>query len=436
MVQMHGFIAISLLALTLGCGSVVPTPAADAGVCGAALVDDELACKFDQGTFVDTEWAGNHIQLEPGRTNGSYTSRVFDLGESDSGWASLAWTARAPYGKPLPDNASSERAYTEGGIDMTGNVLLLHLDQDELGNGRQVVDASGRDNHAVMVTSGEIVRRVPGRFQGALDDTASTYTYVDVGTAADLDFGTEDFTWALWARSTEDCSGNKVYLGIEDAGADRTHLWLGCAASTNSNCPDGPAGGRAAGTFRSDHGAADGSGFCGVSRIDDGAWHHLALVKQGHPDSFLRLYVDGVLEFESSATFVAPLSFLDAPELAVGAFSRGTYQASGAFDEVAVWRRALGSGEISALYRRGALRLSFQVRTCDDADCSGTSRFVGPAADTAAFFVEPPATLEPGAPVPIGDDVRGRHLQYRAYFESDIANLSPALEAVVLAPSP
>lgn len=433
--QMHGIIFISSLALVVGCGTVT-TPVTDAAACGAGLADDELACEFDQGVFVDTEWAGNHIQLEPGRTNGSYTSRVFDQGEGGSGWSSLAWTARAPYGKPLPDNGGAERGYAEGGIDMTGNVLLLHLDEDELGNGRQVTDASGRNNHAVMVTSGEIVRGVPGPFQGALNDTASTYTYIDLATAADLDFGTDDFTWALWARSTEDCSGNKVYMGVEDAGTEGTHLWLGCGASTNSNCPDGPAGGRAAGTFLSDHTVDDGSGFCGVTRIDDGAWHHLALVKQGHPESVLRLYVDGVLELETSASFVAPLSFQNAPEFAVGAFSGGTYQASGAFDEVAVWRRALDPDEIAALYRRGVMRLSFQVRICADVGCSGTSRFVGPAADTAAFFVEPPTALEPGAPVPIGGDVRGRHLQYRAYFESDVANMSPALEAVLLTPAP
>jgi hypothetical protein len=251
---------------------------------------------------------------------------------------------------------------------------------------------------------------------------------------SELQFGESDFTWALWVKTAEDCAGNKVHLGVEDDGADRTHLWLGCAVNDVPwvACPDGPAGGRAAGYFTSISSGTDGGGYCGRTVINDGAWHHLVVTKSGHASAALTLYVDGEVDVVGTYAFTAPFQFFDSPELAVGAFSRDTYQAVGVFDEVAIWLRALDPAEIQALYRRGALRLSMRARLCADLACSENPAFGGPGGDPNAALWDPPGSLVPGAALGLGDLPRARFFQYRARFESDVAGKSPALAAVTV----
>ena len=50
-----------------------------------------------------------------------------------------------------------------------------------------------------------------------------------------------------------------------------------------------------------------------------------------------------------------------------GPYGATTQYFSGDLDEVAVYSRTLSAAEITDHYLRGALRLSFQVRSCDDA---------------------------------------------------------------------
>lgn len=403
------------------------------------FTDDELAGEFGEGTFNGAAWTGSRVELASGSSAGELTSRVLDAGSTSAAWQALSWTPGGPYGKALPDQGATEAGYEQGSADMRDNVLLLHLDGGgPLEDFDEVLDSSGRFNDATVSSfGGEKLPLVPGRFGQAIEDTSGTYLYVDTALTDDFQLGTSDFTWALWVRTTESCVSNRVYLGVEDVGVDRAHLWLGCTDGLlNMNCPSGDAGGRAGGTFRSQHDADDGGNLCGQTRINDGAWHHLAVVKEGHPNATLTLYVDGEEEDVTAGIFVAPIELFDAPELAIGAFSTGTYQASGAFDEVAIWRRALASNEVRSLHRRGVFRLSLQVRTCDDAACVQGGAFAGPGLDGAAWFVEPASALGPGTPVALDGVPLARFLQYKARLESDVAGLSPGLLSVSVTARP
>jgi hypothetical protein len=407
-----------------------------------SFTDDELAGEFGEGTFASTAWTGDRVALEPGTSSGEFQSRIFDAGSAQAVWQRLAWTPVAPYGKPLLDGGIKETGYAEGGIDMSGNVLLLHFEgTGSLANGQTTPDASGLGNDAIadVEVGGELLF-TEGRFGQGIDDDPDTYLYVDLSDpqkAPHFQFGTEDFTWALWMKSGSNCAtNNRVFLGVEDDGFDRVHLWLGCTDPLNNgSCGQGENGGRAGGTFRSRHGAADGGSLCGESQINDDNWHHLAVVKAGHPDALLSLYVDGELEDTNDVTFIEALDFFDGPELAIGAFSNGTYTTSGNFDEVAIWRRALSAGEIRALHRRGAFRLAFQVRSCADAGCTLASMFAGPGQDSAAWFVDPPAASAAGTEMPLGG-LAAQFLQYRVMFESDLQDESPGLRAVTVTATP
>lgn len=430
-------LAIALIVSAAGCGEVIegedPIP-------GDRITDDSFD-GFAAGTFLETEWAGDHVQLAADEVSGEYLSQIIDAGSEGAKLAALSWLTREPHGKPLPGDGARESGYSAGNIDMTDNVLLLRLDEpDAMGDGQTLADASGRGNHAVVASADDVLRPEIGLFDGALNDSVATHAFVDLEKTRDFDFGTGDFTWALWSRSTQDCTGNKVYMGGDGEGLERVHLWLGCADSeANSACSARPGepGGRAAGFFRATHNlGGDGAGFCGTTRINDGQWHHLAIVKSGHsPTSTLTLYVDGKVEMTlDDVTFDKELTFLDRPNFTFGEFTTGDgrYQAAASFDEIAVWRRALSGDEIAGLHRRGALRLRFQVRVCSDPSCATPSSFLGPKLDPNAFFIDRAGPRSDGEISNAVDDTSGRYFQYRALFDSDIPGASAFLDAVTL----
>lgn len=407
--------------------------ATSAGVGGGHVFfeDDDLDGEFGAGTFEGTEYSQETAVQLAGVASGTFTSRVFDAG-SPATWLSLGWTPRGPYSKPLPNDGVAE-SYDQGAADMNENVLLLHMDgAGSVNAGDKLLDGSGLGYYATAAGSSFLF--TDGRFGQAIADTAGNYVYVSTGVSPALAFGTADFTWSLWVRTVEDCGGNKVHLGVDDGDADTPHLWLGCTDSGESSCPPGAAGGRAGGTFKSNHNTGDTKMLCGTSRINDGAWHHLAVVKKGQPNVTMTLYVDGVAEDTAQTTWASPIQYTTSPQFAFGAFSEGTYQAEGTFDEVAIWRRALSAAEVAAIHRRAALRVGFQVRGCASEGCADAPKFVGPGSDPARVYVAPPV---PGSFAQVSLDAvtesgekEARYLQYRVLFESDALPAVPGLWTV------
>ena len=140
---------------------------------------------------------------------------------------------------------------------------------------------------------------------------------------------------------------------------------------------------------------------------------------------------DGQLEDVRDAPFDEPLSFVDNPDLTIGAFVGGSFPASGSFDEVAVWRRALDDDELRALWLRGMRRLGLQVRTCEQPDCGDDPPFFG---DTQGPFVD---TVQDG-PQTSFDFGPSRYLQYSVEMgmEAAASNETPRLLSVTVGASP
>ena len=92
---------------------------------------DYISNDFNQGSYDNTFYSAENgaLAIATG-TEGSFTSRIFDAEEVVS-WSSLAWQPVAPYGKNLPAGNVRETVYESGNINMEGNVLLLHLDEQE-----------------------------------------------------------------------------------------------------------------------------------------------------------------------------------------------------------------------------------------------------------------------------------------------------------------
>ncbi|HEU4406408.1 MAG TPA: LamG domain-containing protein [Polyangiaceae bacterium] len=405
---------------------------------GLAFSDRGLEGGFGAGTFDGSAWDGDHVALGAGRGAGRFVSRVFDAG-GPAAWSSIAWEPGAPYRKPLPGSGGEDAPYRQGRASMAANVLLLHFDETSGGATKLApVDASGEGHEVVVAGAGAAA---PGPFGLSLDDELGGYVFARIDAASGLNFGTSDFTWALWVKTTQPCpsesapSGNRVHLGAEDEGFPRTHLWLGCTSS--AGCPGADGTGRAGGTFCTSSEGDACVNYCGRTVINDGAWHHVAVVKRGHFPGALRLFVDGAPDLGAGDrvfTFSAPLDFEPGVEFAVGGFSRGTFPAAGAFDEVAVFRRALGDDELGALYRRGALGLGLRVRVCARPDCSD-AEFVGPAGPASAY-VDAAEGRAPTSPTELRGLPPGRYFQYEASLESTAPGASPELYAVEIVASP
>ncbi len=405
---------------------------------GMSFTDDELDGEFGAGFFEGTEWDDDRVRLSAGVPNGTFLSRVFDAG-SDATWTSLSWAPNGPYGKPLPDLGTSESGYPQGAADMTGNALLLHFDgEGTVAHGELLTESSGfgLSPEVWHVTQGTM-SFVPGMFGSAIATTLDDHLFIAVEPGSSLDFGTDDFSWALWVNTTFVCDAVRTWMGIENAA--RVHLWLGCKNLAASTCCTAPTGTQAGGTFISSMG--DSTCYCGVKAVDDGAWHHVAMVKRGHQTATIEVYIDGALDSSKVTSFTLPMDFPEATRFTLGAFDfyppagdPPLHQTEALLDDVAVWTRGLDAAEIAGLARRGRLSMPFQVRVCTEADCADGPSFVGPDGTANTFFEDD------GVAAPVQQELtslpRGRYFQYAVVLDSRMAGETPALHSVTVVASP
>jgi len=397
-----------------------------------SFTDDALAGEFGEGELTGIVWKDDHLELDGG-ASGVFVSRTFDAG-ADARWMTLAYSGPAPYGKALRDDGLPDSGYGEAGANLTELIVLFHLDPGgSLRDGATVADASGKQNDAFVVNAARpALVYDDGMFGGGIAFAGGNYVYVPVDSTSDLQLGTSDFTWAYWMKTADDCDRHNVHIGTEGTAAPRTHLWVGCAADLDT-CPSQP--GRIGGALLSDQDNLDGVIFCGESAVNDGGWHHVALVKKGHASSEVSVFVDGLLDASWPAAFTHTLQFEAGTPFSVGAFKEAIDPTTGLLDEVAIFKRALEPQEIAALHTRGAARLRFQVRTCQMPSCADAPDFVGPGADSASYWIEP-SDVARGAPFALEPEPNGRYLQYRALFDSTSPGISPALQAVTITATP
>ncbi len=390
-----------------------------------SFTDDEWDDEFAAGTIDGLTWDGDSVRLARGFDAGMLTSRAFDARQS-AAWATLAWWARGPYGKPLPGGGAVEAGYAEDGVDMQGNMLLLRLDESgALASGDVTPDASGLGHDAVVIGLGW--NGAPGRFDAALASSQGGRLLVD---PTDFAFGQGDFSWGLWVRLDDDCSGGSALIAHDGAGATLSaNVWLACLEPQSLGACSGSQGGRAVFSVSTTQSSSNGGYACGTADIQDGQWHHVVATKQGHASATLRVYVDGVLDSQAEAMLDSPLVFANDVELAIGAHPGGSFATEGTFDEVGIWSRALDAGDVAAMYRRGVLRLELLTRACDEPDCADDPPFEGPAGDGEPLL-DPGDALAPGTVHPLM--LAGQVFQYRARFERLAPGPSPGLDAVTV----
>lgn len=382
--------------------------------------NDNTATGFSGGTHSNTQWdaANSWVELDAtGQTSGSgnFTSRIIDAGGS-AAWTTLAWTPRYPYFKELPDSVGADSGYATGTLNMTGNLGLWHMNEASWnGAANEVVDSSGSGSNCVRQGSASVT--TTGKFSnaGAFDGTTDSLSCGNAASLANL----ATFTYAAWIKpldiTTNGFSGilgkydfyNFGGMFVDNTGAFNGYReYLTTSALSASN----------------------------ASVVSVGNWYHTVMTYNESGDRKIHLYLNGAeLSYVTQTASVGTMRDDSNLNLTISnATANRTF--NGIIDEVAVFNRVLGDDEIMNMYKRGALRLKYQVRSCAQSNCSD-GIFIGPDGTTSAYYSET-TTSTVGLPsktlVDIGNN---RYFQYKAFYETDNASYTPELSSVAISPT-
>lgn len=176
-------------------------------------------------------------------------------------------------------------------------------------------------------------------FDGSLD-------YITVPDDTSLDFGTGEFSVALWVRFNDLESGSNGIIHKDNYTGSATYNgWLlnicnGCSQPGVGIEVRNIVGGV----------GPDISARLAISNFSVGSWYHIGATRGG---GLVRLYVNGVLS--ASAVEGTPINVSNNIDLRMGSLSPAAPQfMNGSLDEVQVWNRALLASEMAAIHTAGA----------------------------------------------------------------------------------
>ena len=338
----------------------------------------------------------------------SFESRVMKKTDGVGAWSLLSWLPYRPTGKALPDYGGVEAEYPADGLDMSGNVLLWHLDE----NGSPFQDTSGKGNDGTCPDDSHCPQaRSDGRLANAVrfdgDDDYIIANPVE-------EFPANEITAMFWVRD-EDLDKEESYISYATV-AHANEFWIFGKADYGGN-------------IAVIIGNGGRSGDTGVN-VADGAWHHVAVTWRSF-DGRLEIYKDG--QPADTRTLRQGYSLIGGGAVVlgqdqdrVGGGFDSAQALKGSLDEVAIFNRVLSADEIQAAYLRGALQMQFQVRTCYKMECPSRA-FQGPYGDRATYYSDKSGNdLTPPAQA-IGQTDR-TYIQYRVYLGTYDTNYLPALQ--------
>jgi len=304
---------------------------------------------------------------------GTYTSEVFNLGASGT-ITNFSWTPDLPYFKELASSTEAVANYVDlvdssgasGDNDLNDN-LILHLRMNEsswTADSADALDSSGLGNH--FTVKGDAAINSNGKF-ASTGEFQGTNDYLVLSDDDDFDFAS-GFTISQWVKPSSTDVNERIFYRYDAASADGYFLSLNPTGS-------------GIWVFAV---LVSGAGSVAVTSDSPptGNWQHIVGVRED--DGTIKLYIDGKLQ---TVTGSQPGAIDSSGDIFIGVDWSISLDYTGLVDETAVWSRALAADEIRQLYQRGANRVKFQVRSCDDAACSGES-WIGPDNSSSTYFTE------------------------------------------------
>lgn len=370
----------------------------------------------DELSFWSTDLRAADVQViyerQAALHSGSFTVPVMNMGSSVA-WSSLKTVNSLPFGKEIPNAAATETATDYADVELglkTGLVGLWHFNGNA-NDGSTLAQAANAQN----------ITYSTGRFGQAAKFNGTT-SFVDVTLNAGLN--RENMSFSLWFKTTTTGDAKLIWIS---GGLTPLQL-LGGKLRTVLQAP-----------------------ALGNTLVNDDQWHHV--VYTAVVGSNPKVYLDGVHQAEISPGFEDGLG-LTGTTLRFGAeewMGNPSSQYTGMIDEAAAWSRTLTQAEVTQLYRRGAARLKYQVRSCATAACTGIS-WQGPNGGPQTYFSEANNIATPSDATSavkstalnltftdftsLGAVISNNpYFQYRIIFESDDAGLMPDVSSVEIGPT-
>lgn len=348
------------------------------------------------------------LNITSGQTSGAYTSDIKDAFVSTT-WSTIAWTPNRPTGKALPNSGATETGYPAGNVNMNGNVLLMHLDENV--GSTTFVDSSGSNNGGTCSGGGCPTAGAVGKFGNAMSFNGSAKT-VSVNDSNSLDVGIG--TWSAWVYPTS-FSDHAYHTIIAKAYA--TAYWFGLYA--NSGRIQLWAG--------------------GAANISTGsvALNKWSLVTATWDGAVVKFYINGVLDSTVNQTGQPKTNnsiVHIGSDYSVGEAGGLDYYFTGNMDEISIYNRVFSVTEISDHYKRGALSMKYQLRSCASSNCSDGT-FIGPDGTASSYYSESNNTTNSIPSFSITNLANNRYLQYKAFLGTVDSSLTPELKSVIISGS-
>jgi len=321
----------------------------------ASTFIDNSQSNFNSGTYNWTFYnSSGFVQLNSSRLNGTFFSQIFNAG-GPSQWNNISWVSNA-IGE-LPSNQITETSFGSGNINMTGNVLLLHFNNDSAygENATRVYDFSGNGNNGTVYSGA--TWNSSGKINGCYQFNGVN-GYINVTPITNLNLSDKNYTISLWIWDDAAYATIGTYHRIISWYDGQKNIQVGLGQ--NNVAPNR--------MFYITNGNANADAMT-AGDVSAG-WHHVVAVKNGTNFS---IYLDGLLSVGAAYTRNDIGLETIQNSLFIGQRGNGAGYVNGIIDEVAIWNRSLDAKEILNIYKRGALRLNLSVQSCDDATCSGES---------------------------------------------------------------
>lgn len=355
-----------------------------------------MQADFDSGNYTNTTFnsTSSAIILAAGNRTGTYLSPALNA-SGLARWLNFSWWENAPYGEEMPRNRTVEQV--PGGANMSSNTLLFHFNNDS-GFGESTTrfyDFSGLGNNG-SCSGTACPAQVPGILRRA-SSFDGTNDYITVPDSNSLDFrnltilawvnpNTTTSTYCVIGKGRNDNDDNfELFIQNDEVLFEWYNTTLYRNNTTNMN-------------------------------LTAGNWTHIGVTVNGTKLSF---YKNGVLiENITMARGLVPNN----RALWVGRQNYGSsnHYFRGKLDELALFNRSLAQEEIRNIYYRGALNLTFQIRTSGNNISWGT--FSGPGNNTSAHYTNTSYTLT--------NMSNESYLQFMGTFRSMLANETPYLRNV------
>lgn len=235
-------------------------------------------------------------------------------------------------------------------------VLLLHLDE---GSGYSVKDTSSFGNEG-EIKNGDSTIWSKGKFgEAVLLNGTNQYIKIADGVQNNLDLGMSDFTLEAWVKTTQ--SGNYAPIIGKKWDISTTPgyaVWMSPRGNLIAAIGDGVN----AWLMTSD------------KVVNDGAWHHIAVVVDRDDGNSSYICVDGVDVTGNKYGEITAVGLIDNSRMfGIGTNGVTNYFYSGVIDEVKVFSRIRSLEEIKRSYAEGTveLRLGFDIDVSPTIDTSG-----------------------------------------------------------------